>query len=148
MTIRTVEFTDRGATLTVEEARKRRPLRDDLSGLVFEEPREGWTVELGRRGSAEVTGPDLRASVHVSSGVGDLDVLLLRETQFGAGRLTKFGTHDALRVSGGLLSGGTTTLAVPYRRRTLLVVVRTGRRAVRPDELDELARLLEPTLRD
>ena len=111
----------------------------------FAEPREGWTVNIGGSGSAEVSGPGVRASVHVSAGVGDLDVDLLRETQFGGGTKAKFAGHDALRVSRGFLRGGAVIYAIPYRRRTLILQIRADRKST-TDGVTELERLLAPTL--
>lgn len=125
MTIRTLEFTDGGTTMTTDEARERRPLREDLSGLVLANPPEGWTVRPIRGvGRATATGPGGDVTFIVSAGVGDLDVDLLRSSMFGSGRASKFCGRPALRVPGGFYGRGTVTFAVPWRRRTLAVTLR------------------------
>lgn len=124
----TVEFTDAGETMSVEEAARPKPRRDDRSGLALAEPPEGWRAEIADGvGAAEIEGPGVFASVHVSAGVGDLDVPLLRETQFGGGRATTFAGLPALRLGGGFLGRGSVTWAVPWRRRVVLVMARIDR---------------------
>ncbi|MCE9634673.1 MAG: DUF3108 domain-containing protein [Planctomycetes bacterium] len=145
MNISTTSITDDGVTIPIEDVRRRKPLRDDTSGLVFADPPEGWKVRIrSAPGVAEITGPGVSVSVHVSSGVGDLDVDLLRETQFAGGTRTKFSGHPAVRAAGGFLGRGATTWAVPWRRRTLLVVARI--QGSEADNLAVLAKLLAPTL--
>ena len=144
MTIRTVEFTDAGRTYTIEEASKRKPLRDDRAGLVFAKPDDGWSVSIGSRvGTATVSGPGVEAEISVMAGVGDLDPALLKGSMFPHGRETTFGDRPALRFSGGFLGRGT-TWAIPWQRRTLIVLVR---RSSTPDAtiVASLSKLLAPS---
>jgi hypothetical protein len=133
--------------MTIDAARKRKPLRDDLAGLVFAKPADGWTVNVGPgRGIADVHGPGVSASIQVSAGLGDIDAELLRETQFGTGQTVQFGGHAALRMAGGFLGRGATTYAIPTHRRVILLILRGSKGGPTPASLDELARLLEPSL--
>jgi transglutaminase-like putative cysteine protease len=146
MQIRTVEFTDGGTTQTIEDASRSKPLRDDLSGLVLAEPPDGWAVRSVRTGRASVSGPGGDLDIRVSAGVGDLDVADLRQSQFRGGRPGTFGGQPALRVSGGLFGRGNVTWAVPWRRRTLVVTLRTGRGGDEAALTAVAEALLAPTL--
>ena len=147
MSIRTVEFTDAGTTLTIAQARKRKPLRDDLSGLVLAPLPEHWTADVG--GPADGTtiqGPGISASITVSAGMGDIDAELLRETQFRSGRIEPFGGVPSLRIGGGAFGRGATTWIVPWRRRLLVVSASIDRGTSSETAAAALATILAPTL--
>jgi transglutaminase-like putative cysteine protease len=148
MRIVTRQFTDGGETVDLTKRASHGALREPRSGLVCAPLPEDWTARLGpQTGYGRITGPGVSCSVHVQSGMGRLPVHLLGMYMLrGAGEAGEFGGLPALVQRTSRRGRESLRVAIPYRRRTMMLNVRLEPGTDEAAALKQLGELLRPSL--
>jgi transglutaminase-like putative cysteine protease len=145
ISIRTVEFAERGKTWKVEGLSNPSEREDVLSGIQLAAPPDGWHAGIAG-GRGRVTGPGVRADVSVQSGFGDVPCDVLRTEMLRGWNPSKFAGLDALRSDARMRGKLTATIAVPYARRLLYVRVTVDDPEKADAALAQVATVIAPTL--